>query len=88
MSWDQKLWGVKFISPISGDEEGLIGQGWHDIRPAFYEGEPLCRPLLFSSRRAARKWCREQREKYARRTDHRKDWQFIPVRVQFNVSVI
>ncbi len=77
VEWRQKLWGVKFSAPRSVDM--LLGESWHSPRPG-YNGEPL-RPLLFTTRQAAREWCVEKRSQYAGRYDVCAQWKFTPVRV-------
>jgi len=53
--WDNVLWAVEMRSK-SCNYGLLIGSAWHKIAPPAYEGEPP-RPLLFRTRKHARKWC-------------------------------
>lgn len=86
MKWEQKLWAIKFTGAMD-DPPMLIGEGWHHNRDSSYYGEPL-RPLLFTTRKAARTWCKNQHAKYAGRTDCCAEWSFVPVRVSLVVKPI
>ena len=80
--WDGMLWGVKFT-----DATGvtfLAGDGWEHqclISWPHYDGEPT-RPLLFTTRSHARKWCKEKMATYEDRTGSCAKWKFTPVRVR------
>ena len=84
--WDRRLWGVEWRS---GEDRLLIGGGWGGQmtdRPA-YPGEPT-RPLLFTTRAVARRWCATEQAKYTGRTDTCATWRFRPVRVRETVRVL
>lgn len=79
--WDRKQWGVVFTSPRS--KPMLLGALWdNNTRRDFYEGEST-RVLLFSTRKAARKWCATKKANCT--VD---GWRFSPVRVRELVTVI
>ena len=78
MIWKKRLWGIQQSSPLS--RPMLIGLTWHVTDRMFYDAEPS-RALLFTTRTAARKYCRAQHALYADRTDSCADWRFVPVRV-------
>lgn len=84
--WDRKLWGV--VLSDSTDGSLLLGEVWHGIETATRPGEPT-RALLFTSRKAARAWCRAKAERYSRRNDCCADWvfTFTPVRVRELIDV-
>jgi len=87
-TWDRKLWGVRFTSPV-GDKD-LIGESWNALRRSQdYEGQPA-HALLFTTRAAARNWCREKQAGYATRPlwDTCRAWRFRPVRVRERVEVV
>jgi hypothetical protein len=85
VKWDRRLWGVKFSSPKGGAV--LIGEGWDDSRfMTRHDGEPT-RTLLFTTRAAARKWCKTKMDKCKDRNDCCADWVFTPVRVRELVDV-
>ena len=88
MRWDRLLWGIQFSSNRDGfgDPPMLIGGNWHPANKPRFPGEPS-RPILFTSRKLARAWCREEREKYKDRNDTCKHWIFQPVRVRETVLV-
>lgn len=82
MSWNQKkLWGVEFTN---SNDKMLIGRAWHRHFGGTYQGEPA-RALLFTTRKAAREWCKEKRAQYAERDDLCAKWRFRPVRVRETV---
>ena len=80
--WDRRLWGV------TRDKNGPLGTGWHHREIEFYDGEP-CRPLLFTSRAAARCWCAQKHASYADRPvgDICRAWRFRAVRVRERITV-
>lgn len=85
MSWNRKLWGVEFTSP--GSAPLLIGTLWMrecDDRK-HYPGEPT-RPILFTTRKAAREWCRERTATTQAHGDCREFWAFRAVRVRETVG--
>ena len=84
--WNRKLWGVEF-SDKSSDEPVLLGSLWRTEKSIPYPDEPT-RKMLFVTRKAARKWCKDQMQKYSNRTDCCKDWKFRPVRVREQVCKI
>lgn len=56
MIWDGLYWGIILVG-TKPDRDMLLGEGWHSQRPRQYAGEPL-RPLLFTTRAAAREWAK------------------------------
>ena len=76
--WDNIYWAVEMRSKSCKLDGMLIGVAWHKITPPAYEGEPS-RPLLFKTRKLARKWCADKTMEYVR---HSPDWKFCPVRVR------
>ena len=82
MRWRKELWGVQFTDGRKGDKPMLLGFAWHDMNRErlYYLGEPT-RALLFTSRAAARSWCRCQHNKNRGRSDCCAKWRFRPVRV-------
>lgn len=84
--WDHLLWGVTFASAPKATPQ-LIGSLWHWPMPKKqYVGEPP-HAFLFTTRKAARDWCKKQMAEYATRTDQCQDWRFRPVRVRETVRV-
>jgi len=66
----------------------LIGEAWdNSMISVRHKGEPT-RPLLFTTRAAARDWCRSHMEKYKGRRDCCADWVFTPVRVRELIDVV
>lgn len=85
--WHRRLWGVEFRGAF-GDRLSILSTGWHDGgRPAAYAGEPT-RPLLFTTRAAARAWCQAKRARYANRTDVCRAWRFRPIKVRERLAVV
>ena len=82
--WDRKLWGVWFNAPRT--EGFLISDTWDNYRPVVRAEEPT-RALLFTTRKAAREWCKARLAYYS---DHNicKDRKFRAVRVWERVTVI
>jgi len=82
--WDRKLWGVWFSSPKHDRKGFLIGDAW--ARPTVRAEEPT-RTLLFTTRKAARDWCKAKLAYYA---DHDvcKEWKLKAVQVRERVTVI
>ena len=78
MYWNRKQWGIE--TELDKGRAVLIGAGWHSARPAQYSGEPT-RCLLFTTRAAARAWCKAKMATYAHREDSCAKWKFRPVRV-------
>jgi len=76
--WNRKLWGV---SLLDGKERlHLLGALWntsHDYKP--HKGEPT-RPLLFTTRQAAREWCKAKTAACSANPSIA-HWRFVPVRV-------
>jgi hypothetical protein len=93
MSWDRVLWGVRFVDTSQliarpGRREGmLLGQGWDNVRPGTYEGEPT-RALLFTTRKLARAWCQRKQTFYRTYPDGHvcRSWRFQPVRARERVT--
>lgn len=86
MTWDRKLWGVEFTSPLTG--AAFLSAAWHGVAARKgHAGEPP-RALLFTTRVAARAWCATEQAKYAARQDCCSDWQFRVVRVREIVKKI
>lgn len=56
--WDKLYWGIVLVG-IRPDRDAIIGEGWDSQRPRQYNGEPL-RPLLFTTRKAAREWAKSR----------------------------
>ena len=83
-SWDRKLWAVVHNSPTH-ENAMILGESWHDLRPAFYPGE-ASRPLLFKTRREAKAWCTAERARFADRTDFVAKWRFTPLRVRTRLT--
>jgi hypothetical protein len=80
MAWDRKLWGVSFTS--GKDNVGLLGRGWdRSVSEIAYPDEPT-RPLLFTTRQAARRWCDEAHKRYGHNCP---TWCFRAVRVRETV---
>lgn len=84
--WDRRLWGVIF-SGAKG-ERILIGEAWEHggFLLAAMPGEPT-RALLFTTRAAARDWCKAKMQTYEGRNDCCAKWKFMPVRVRELVDV-
>ena len=78
MHWNRKQWGVE--AEYEKGKPVLIGTGWHSAHPAQYVGEPT-RCLLFTTRSAAREWCKAKMATYTGRSDCCAEWKFRPVRV-------
>ena len=85
MSWDRTLWGIEFTSGTDS-KKMLIGTAWHERKQEPYAGEPT-RALLFTTREAAREWCRPKQKQYAGLTGIN-DWRFRPVRVRETVNKV
>lgn len=87
MSWNRKLWGVEFISP--NNKPILICTLWMHEMPskALYPGCPS-RPILFTTRKAAREWCCDRTETTQSRGGVQEKWAFRAVRVQETVRRI
>lgn len=81
-AWNRRLWGVEFSH--EGDTM-LLGQGWHEVYPSRYQGEPT-RPLLFTTRALCRAWCAQKTARYADRSDFVAEWRFRPVPVRERVA--
>jgi hypothetical protein len=77
--WHRKLWGVEFSS--GSDDRRLIGSAWARFSgfPGHHPGDPT-RALLFTTRNAARAWCKAETDHYRHRPDSL-NWRFRPVRV-------
>ena len=83
MAWNRLLCGVEFADRHKG--RFLLGTAWMNPPPkAQYEGEPT-RPILFTSRKLAREWCKNKQAQYAGRTDFVAKWRFRPVRAREKV---
>ena len=78
----RKLWAVLLISPrYNPGSPMMIGEAWAGAKRDLYHGQPgAC--LLFTSRDAARFWCREHEKRYAHH-----GWRFKPVRVTESVTL-
>jgi hypothetical protein len=84
--WQRRLWGVAFSGSLR--EPLLIGTGWHEAgSSSTYDGEPT-RVLLFTTRAAARAWCKAKEATYADRTGSLAQRRFRPVRVVERTAVI
>ena len=85
MAWDRLLWGVEFAD--STDRRlTILGTVWMDPPPeSQYEGEPT-RPILFTTRKLAREWCKNKQAEYAGRKDFTAKWRFRPLRVREKVG--
>ena len=80
-NWNRRLWGIELTTARTNDKPTLLGCGWSEGAHATpYFGEPS-RALLFTTRAAAREWCRSKMISYADRADCCADWRFRPVRV-------
>lgn len=79
----RKLWGVELSH--DGERLGPLFMGWHGIQRAAYEGEPT-RPMLFTTRTTARKWCKNKMAVYSHRTDQCAKWRFSPIPVEERLS--
>jgi len=86
-SWDRKLWAIEFSDPLTPPM--IIGGSWHPLNKVQYDGQPT-QPVLFRTRAKAKKWCKEQKEKYDSYPagDVVKRWRFRPIRVRETVSAI
>lgn len=80
MSWNRKLWAVEFTSS-KHDNKLLLGSLWHGHKLNPYPGEPT-HVLLFTTRKAAREWCKNKQAQFAGRNDCCAIWRFRPVRVR------
>ncbi len=89
MNWRRKLWGVEFRGSIKDDKPMLLGSLWHQLEcnRDHYYGEPT-RALVFSTREAARAWCRDQMRRYHGSNNVCAAWKFRPVRVLEKVQTI
>lgn len=88
--WARRLWGVEFRGSDPRLRPHLLGTAWLTNRSPsgdFYPGEPT-RPLLFTTRAAARAWCDAKQSAYAQDHDRCADWRFRPVRVLETVRVV
>ncbi len=84
--WNRLLWGVEFSRPRSSPI--LIGSVWCKPMPkGQYDGEPP-HALLFTTRKAAREWCRVEMDKRKGRSDCYADWRFRAVRVRETARVV
>ena len=80
--WHRLLWDVQFRGADGDRTIDVLGTGWHDgFAGRRYPGEPT-RALLFTTRAAARAWCRAKQAGYADRTDTCAAWRFRPIRVR------
>jgi len=86
MRWDRALWGVLFYGSRPGEAPLLLGCGWERTWLPRYAQEPP-RALTFTTRAAARHWCRQQHAKYVGRPDCCAQWRFRPVRVREVIQV-
>lgn len=80
-SWSHQYWGVLLLS--NGEEPVLIGGSWHPKITRTYEGEPS-RPVLFTTCKLARIWCKEQNEKYK----YVNIWKFKVVKAHYSVRAV
>lgn len=79
---ERLLWGVTITSPFElVSRPHLLWRGWHGDATVAYPGEPN-RPLVFSTRAAARAWCRAKHTKYRLSSDTCAQWRFREVRVR------
>src|SRR3990167_7699530 len=85
--WNRTFWGVEFTSSLADENPLLLGSFWRKEKTIPYPDEPT-RPMLFCTRAAARKWCKEQMDKNSKRTDCLADWKFRPVKVREQVYVM
>lgn len=93
-SWNRLLWGIEHYSrpnPRSDldGEPRLIGGTWHRLNVQQFLCQPS-RPILFTTKKLAQAWCKEQHEFYKK---YKGDgicefWRFRPVRVRETVSVV
>ena len=84
--WNRRLWGAVFFA--SGDAL-LIGEGWDHEPVPHHPGVPT-RPMLWTTRAAARAWCAAQNQRYVNYpTGHVcHTWRMRPVRVRETVRVV
>ena len=86
--WHRKLWGIKFKGGIDKDPPILLGSLWHENPGKEYPGAPT-RALLFTTRSAARQWCKERMAKWNAREDaNQLNWKVTPVRVTDTVRAV
>ena len=84
-------WGVVAILP-NGRRLGPLYTSWHRIASApgcaayIYPGEPT-RALVWTTRRQAQAWCREE-ERYQRDCDVQRPCRFRVVRVRETLTVL
>lgn len=87
MKWDHKHWGVEFRSSMKDERPLLLSNLWRKDKAIPYPDEPT-RPMLFTTRRAARKWRKEKMDSYSTRKDCCAEWKFKVIRVREIHSVI
>ena len=83
--WTRNFWGIEHTTKER--TRVLLGRLWHNMTPHNYDGEPT-RALLFTTRKAAREWCIQERAKFVNHSDTYAYWRFRPVRVRETVRVV
>ncbi len=87
-SYDKLLWGVRFTGSSVDPVPMLIGTLWMDrAREQAYPGEPT-RALLFTTRAAAREFCRYQMARWSLGDSIVRQWRVQPVRVREVVAEV
>ena len=79
------MWAVKTYSSDSPQTAIIIGESWAAIRQEAYRGEPT-HPLLFTSRKLCREWCKRRTAK-AKESMSTVKWRFVPVRVRYTLHL-
>jgi len=82
LEWNRRFWGVEFKGSMKDNKPSLLGSSWRDFGKVVPHTDEPTRVMLFTTRRAARQWCREKHQRYADRQDCCADWRFRPIRVQ------
>jgi len=84
--WNRTFWGVQFTSSLDHTPI-LLDSIWRTEKSIPFPDEPT-KPMLFCTRAAARKWCKEQMDKNSKRTDYLADWKFRPIKVREQIYVM
>ena len=79
MNWNRLMWGVEHRTGKGNPM--IISSIWRKEKCVPYPDEPT-RPLLFTTRAAARKWCTDGNVAYNARSDFVSRWRFRVVRVR------
>lgn len=81
--WDRRFYAVQLRTGKGPD--AIIGEAWDNRYPTLPQ-QPS-RALLFTTRQAARTWCRRRNDEWQQNPATRQ-WRARPVRVRETVSVM